>query len=164
MGSLADLLARARAALKAGETTLAARLFTEAQQLSPRDPEIPHERGLALLDTGAVGLAALAQAEALALDPGHIGARAQRAAALEALLHQPRLGADALEQGNDQPVLLLEQGGEQMLGEDLLVIALAGDRLGLLERLLCLDGKLVEFHGDQRNAATRRGKARASPW
>jgi len=85
VGSLADLLARARAALKAGETTLAARLFTEAQQLSPRDPEIPHERGLALLDTGAVGLAALAQAEALALDPGHIGARAQRAAALEAL-------------------------------------------------------------------------------
>jgi len=85
VSGLPELLARARAALKSGETALAARLYAEAQQMSPRDPEIPHERGLALLDTGAVGLAALAQAEALAIDPGHVGARAQRAAALEAL-------------------------------------------------------------------------------
>src|SRR5882672_3049032 len=82
---LAGLLEQARTALKAGETESAVRLYRRAQELSPRDPEIPHERGLALLETGDVGLAALAQAEALALDPEHVGARAQRAAALEAL-------------------------------------------------------------------------------
>ena len=63
----------------------AAQLYRRAQELSPRDPEIPHERGLAFLEAGQIGLAALAQAQALALDSGHIGARAQRAAALEAL-------------------------------------------------------------------------------
>ena len=82
---LAAVLAQARAALKAGDTQKAVRLYRRAQELSPRDPEIPHERGLALLEAGDVGLAALAQGEALALDPAHIGARAQRAAALEAL-------------------------------------------------------------------------------
>jgi len=82
---LAAVLSQARAALKSGDTESAVRLYLRAQSLSPRDPEIPHERGLALLETGDVGLAALAQAEALALDSAHIGARAQRAAALEAL-------------------------------------------------------------------------------
>src|SRR5207253_7567878 len=82
---LAAVLAQARAALKSGETQTAVRLYRRAQELSPRDPEIPHERGLALLETGDVGLAAVAQAEALALDSAHIGARAHRAAALEAL-------------------------------------------------------------------------------
>ena len=85
MDELAAVLSQARAALKSGDTASAVRLYLRAQSLSPRDPEIPHERGLALLETGDVGLAALAQAEALALDPGHVGARAQRAAALEAL-------------------------------------------------------------------------------
>ena len=85
MDELAAVLAQARAALKSGETQTAVRLYRRAQELSPRDPEIPHERGIALLETGEVGLAAVAQAEALALDPAHIGARAQRAAALEAL-------------------------------------------------------------------------------
>src|SRR3989442_6611674 len=82
---LAAVLAQARAALKSGDTQTAVRLYRRAQELSPRDPEIPHERGLALLETGDVGLAAVAQAEALTLDSAHIGARAQRAAALEAL-------------------------------------------------------------------------------
>ena len=82
---LAAVLAQARASLKSGDTQTAVRLYRRAQELSPRDPEIPHERGLALLETGDVGLAAVAQAEALALDSAHIGARAQRAAALEAL-------------------------------------------------------------------------------
>ena len=85
MTVLAEVLARARQALKAGEALSAARLYRQAQQLSPRDPELPHERGLALLEAGEVGLAALAQAEALELDPEHTGARAQRAAALEAI-------------------------------------------------------------------------------
>ena len=84
-GVLEELLSQARAALKAGQAHEAARLYKRAQQLSPRDPELPHERGLALLETGDIGLAAMAQAEALALDPEHTGARAQRAAALEAL-------------------------------------------------------------------------------
>jgi hypothetical protein len=82
---LEELLSQARAALKAGQPQEAARLYKQAQQLSPRDPELPHERGLALLETGDIGLAALAQAEALELDAEHTGARAQRAAALEAL-------------------------------------------------------------------------------
>src|SRR2546422_11632426 len=85
MDELAAVLAQARAALKSGETQTAVRLYRRAQELSPRDPEIPHERGIALLETGEVGLASVAQAEALALDPDHAGARAQRAAALEAL-------------------------------------------------------------------------------
>src|SRR2546421_13051468 len=82
---LAAVLAQARASLKSGDTQTAVRLYRRAQELSPRDPEIPHERGLALLETGDVGLAAVAQAEAIKLDSAHIGARAQRAAALEAL-------------------------------------------------------------------------------
>jgi tetratricopeptide (TPR) repeat protein len=85
VSDLPELLARARAAFKAGEAREAARLFAAARTLAPRDPEIPHEQGLALLEAGEVGLAARAQGEALALDPDHLGARAQRAAALEAL-------------------------------------------------------------------------------
>jgi len=82
---LKEVLAQARAAFKAGDAHAAVRAYRRAQQLSPRDAEIPHERGLAHLEAGDVGLAAAAQAEALALDPEHTGARAQRAAALEAL-------------------------------------------------------------------------------
>jgi tetratricopeptide (TPR) repeat protein len=85
VSELNEVLAQARKALKAGETEKAIRLYRRAQELSPRDPELPHERGLALLEAGQVGLAAAAQAEALELDSAHIGARAQRAAALEAL-------------------------------------------------------------------------------
>src|SRR4051812_42201940 len=85
MDELAEVLAHARAAFKAGETAAAVRLYQRAQELSPRDPEIPHERGLALLESGDIGLAALAQRDALALDPEHVGARAQYSAALEAI-------------------------------------------------------------------------------
>src|SRR5438105_10249545 len=85
MEDLADVLRQARTALKAGETDAAVSLYRRAQDLSPRDAEIPYERGLALLEAGHIGLAALAQAEAIKLDSAHIGARAQRAAALEAL-------------------------------------------------------------------------------
>ena len=82
---LPTLLAQARAAFKAGDPHGAVRAFRQAQKLAPRDAELPHERGLAHLEAGEVGLAASAQGEALALDPEHLGARAQRAAALEAL-------------------------------------------------------------------------------
>jgi hypothetical protein len=82
---LFTLLSQARAALKAGDAHAAVRAYRQAQKLSPRDPEIPHERGLAHLEAGEVGLAAFAQGEALALDPDHTSARAQRAGALEAL-------------------------------------------------------------------------------
>src|SRR5438067_4438309 len=85
VAELATVLTEARAALKAGQPESAVQLYRRAQELSPRDPEIPHERGLALLEAGQAGLAALAQAEALQLDSAHIGARAQRAGALEAL-------------------------------------------------------------------------------
>src|SRR5205814_1968434 len=75
----------ARLLHKAGRAEAAARWYGRAADLSPRDPEPRHDRGLALLEAGEVGLAAAAQREALALDPDHTGARAQLAAALEAL-------------------------------------------------------------------------------
>lgn len=74
-----------RVAYKAGQAVLAARLYARAQILEPRDADHPHDRGLALLEAGEVGLAAQAQGQALAIDPEHVGARAQRAAALEVL-------------------------------------------------------------------------------
>ena len=77
--------AAANLAFKSGEARMAARLFRRAEELAPRNPEMPHLRGLSHLELGEVGLAQQAQAEALALDPDHVGARAQRAAALEAL-------------------------------------------------------------------------------
>jgi Flp pilus assembly protein TadD len=75
----------ALAALKRGEPRAAVELFRRAEELSPRDPELPNSRGLAHLEMGDVGLAQEAQRRALTLDPDHVGARAQRAAALEAL-------------------------------------------------------------------------------
>ncbi|HEX4386406.1 MAG TPA: hypothetical protein VH083_25805 [Myxococcales bacterium] len=77
--------AAATIAFKAGEAQLAVRLYRRAEELSPRDPELPHSRGLAHLEVGEVGLAQQAQAAAIALDPDHVGARAQLAAALEAM-------------------------------------------------------------------------------
>ena len=79
---------------------------------------------------------------------------------VDAGLHELRVGADALEQRGDQTVLLGEQRGEHVLGQDLLLIAAARDGLRLLQRLLRLDRELVEFHGRQRNASTQRGKER----
>src|SRR5438105_15748604 len=83
---------------------------------------------------------------------------------LEPGLHELRIGADALEQRHDEPILLREQAREDVLGEDLLLIAASSDALRLLEGLLCLDRELVHLHGRQRNAATRRGKAHAKAW
>jgi tetratricopeptide (TPR) repeat protein len=74
----------ALAAQRASEPALAVRLYRRAEELSPGDPELPHSRGLAHLELGEVGLAQHAQAKALALDPEHFGARAQRAALLQA--------------------------------------------------------------------------------
>ena len=74
-----------RAAQKEGQPLVAVRWYRRAGELAPRDPEPPHDRGIAHLEAGDVGLAAQAQAEALAIDPEHTGARAQSAAALEAL-------------------------------------------------------------------------------
>jgi len=66
---------------------------------------------------------------------------------VEAGLHELGIGADALQQRSDQAVLLGDQRGEHVLGQDLLVVAAARDRLRLLQRLLCLDREFVEFHG-----------------
>ena len=78
-------LDEARAALKAGNPLEALRLYEGAERVSPRDPDIPHERGLAHLEVGEVGLAAAAQQRALGIDPEHTSARAQLAATLQAL-------------------------------------------------------------------------------
>src|SRR5256885_12276900 len=75
----------ARLLHKAGRAEAAARWYGRAADLSPRDTEPRHDRGLALLEAGEVGLAAFAQRAALALHPDHTGARAQLAAALAAL-------------------------------------------------------------------------------
>lgn len=75
----------ALAALKSGDPARAVDLYRRAEELSPRDAELPHSRGLAHLEAGDVGLAQHAQARALSIDPEHFGARAQRAAALEAM-------------------------------------------------------------------------------
>jgi hypothetical protein len=40
------------------------------------------------------------------------------------------------------------------------VVASARNGLRVLQRLLCLDRELVEFHGRQGNASTQRGKER----
>jgi len=53
---LAEVLSRARAALKSATRRAPSRLYRRAQSLS-RATRDPHERGLALLETGDVGLA-----------------------------------------------------------------------------------------------------------
>src|SRR5690242_13600559 len=80
-----DDLEQARAALKAGRPADAIRLYRQAEAAAGRNAEIPHERGLAHLEIGEVGLAALAQRRALQLDPEHAPARAQLVATLQAL-------------------------------------------------------------------------------
>lgn len=70
---------------KAGQPQVAVRLLKRAAELAPRSAEIRNDLGLAHLAAGEVGLAALAQREAVLLDPEQTGARAQLAAALEAL-------------------------------------------------------------------------------
>jgi tetratricopeptide (TPR) repeat protein len=72
-------------AQRAGHPRLAVRWYRRAGELAPDDPEPRHDRGIAHLELGEVGLAARAQAEALELAPEHTGARAQLAASLEAL-------------------------------------------------------------------------------
>ena len=78
-------LEQARAALKAGRPEDAIRLYRKAQANAPRNAEIAHELGLAHLELGDVGLAALAQRRALELDAEHAPARAQLVAMLGAL-------------------------------------------------------------------------------
>jgi tetratricopeptide (TPR) repeat protein len=109
-------MAAGRAAQRASEPRLAVRWYRRAGELSPRDPEPPHDRGIALLEAGEVGLSAQAQAEALAIDPEHSGARAQRAAALEALgddAGAARELAALLERLGPQPALAIRLIGLQ---------------------------------------------------
>ena len=100
--------AAANLAFKSGAAAMAARLYRRAEELSPRNPDLPHLRGLSHLELGEVGLAQQAQAAALALDPEHVGARAQRAAALEALGDDAGAAAELgelLERLGPQPAL-----------------------------------------------------------
>src|SRR5439155_21558864 len=54
----------------------------------------------------------------------------------------PELGKE----GADDTLTLLDQGGEQVLGLDRLVALLLRQRLGGLQRFLCLDRELVQPH------------------
>src|SRR6185295_2444990 len=60
--------------------------------------------------------------------------------------HRVRPRAELGEQRAHHALLLLEQGEQQMLRLDRLVVALVGERLGGLHRLLRLHGQLVESH------------------
>ena len=130
-------LAAGRQAFKAGEPRLAAEWLRRAAELLPRDPEPPHERGLALLELGDVGLAAHAQAQALALDPDHIGARAQRAAALEALGDDDgaaRELSELLSRTGPQPALQARLGGLREAARRAAHRSLLGSPAARLER------------------------------
>ena len=54
-----------------------------------------------------------------------------------------RVGAELVQHGSDDPGLLLEQHGQQVLGHELGVAALLGEPLGGLQRLLGLDREAV---------------------
>jgi Flp pilus assembly protein TadD len=99
---------------KAGQPQVAVRLLKRAAGLAPRGAEIRNDLGLAHLAAGEVGLAALAQREAVLLDPEQTGARAQLAAALEALGDDQgaaiELG-EALKRLGPQPALAARQLG-----------------------------------------------------
>ena len=63
-------------------------------------------------------------------------------------LHVPpdrlRPGAELRQEGADDAVLLLDEREQEVLGLDLLVTLTVRQRLGGLDRLLRLDGQLVE--------------------
>src|SRR3989442_11973303 len=56
------------------------------------------------------------------------------------------MGPELGKEGTDDTLALLDQGGEQVLGLDRLVALLLRQRLGGLERFLCLDRELVQPH------------------
>ena len=57
-----------------------------------------------------------------------------------------RVRSELLENGGDDALFLLEQGGEEVLDVDLLVVTLVGLSLGRMKRFLNLDGHLVVSH------------------
>src|SRR5438128_7116952 len=56
------------------------------------------------------------------------------------------MGPELGKEGTDDTLALLDQGGEQVLGLDRLVALLLRQRLGGLQRFLCLDRELVQPH------------------
>jgi hypothetical protein len=99
---------------KAGHAQLAVRLLKRAAELAPRNAEVRSDLGLAHLAAGEVGLAALAQRDAVLLDPDETGARAQLAAALEALgddAGAARELSELLQRLGPQPALAARQLG-----------------------------------------------------
>src|SRR5260370_26890460 len=99
---------------KAGQAQLAVRLLKRAAELAPRNAEVRSDLGLAHLAAGEVGLAALAQRDAVLLDPEETGARAQLAAALEALgddAGAARELSELLQRLGPQPALAARQLG-----------------------------------------------------
>ena len=57
-----------------------------------------------------------------------------------------RAGAELVEHGHDDAVLLLEQDGEQVLGRGLGVVARGGQRAGGLEGLAGLGCEAIQLH------------------
>ena len=67
-------------------------------------------------------------------------------AAFDGLAHGAGLDPELAQHGHDDPLILLEQDGEQVRRSRLRVAALVGQLLGGLERLLGLDRKTVWLH------------------
>ncbi len=99
--------------------------------------------GLAL--GGAQDVEQLARGGGLAGAGGDRGQAVERAADLAA--DGGGVGADLAQDGDDDPLLLVEQGEQQVLGRRLGVAPVGGEPDRLLEGLLGLDGEAVELHG-----------------
>src|SRR5205814_6625788 len=87
----------------------------------------------------------------LRVEPGRLGGVAgDLRKPVESLVGPPpdglRIGPCPLNDGNDDPALLLEQGDEQVLRCDLRVPARAGEPLGGCEGLLGLDCESICLH------------------
>jgi hypothetical protein len=64
------------------------------------------------------------------------------------LLDARDVGADFLEDGDDDAFGFRQQGGEEVEGEELGVVVLLGEFLGSAYGFLGFDGEFVETHGE----------------
>ena len=99
--------------------------------------------GLAL--GGAQDVEQLARGGGLARAGGDGGQPVELAADLAA--DGGGVGADLAQDGVDDPLLLVEQGEQQVLRRRFRVAAVGGEPDRLLQGLLGLDGEAVELHG-----------------
>ena len=112
------------------------------QEVLGGDVLVAELAGLAL--GGAQDVEQLARGRGLAGAGGDGGQAVQRAADLAA--DGGRIGADLAQDGADDPLLLVEQGEQQVLRRRLGVAPIGGQPDRLLEGLLGFDGEAFELH------------------